>query len=62
MLDITNETYKRNGIDVIRVHKRRNNISVLWIKMHNIQDKLGAKNMSDSVRTEIMSIVNTTSP
>ena len=46
MLKISAKTYATKCINTVTVHKKDNK-TVLWIKMHNIQDSLGVKNMSD---------------
>ena len=61
MFEISVEAYPEKCIHTIAVHKKHNK-TVLWIKMFDIQDKLGVKNMSDLVRKEIMGICNTKTP
>ena len=46
MFNINSNTYAENCIYTIKVIKKGNK-SVLWVKMHDIQDKLGVKNMYD---------------
>ena len=46
MIDINGDTHAKNWIHAVKVSKKDNK-SVLLIKMHNIQDKLGVKKMSD---------------
>ena len=58
MFEISVEAYAENCIHIITIHKKLNK-TVLWIKIYDIQDKLGVKNMSDLVRKEIMGISNT---
>ena len=40
------DTYAENYVHTLKVDKKDNK-SVLWIKMHDIQGKLGAKSLSD---------------
>ena len=61
MFEISVETYEKNCIHTKTVHKKVNK-SVLCIKIHDIQDKLGAKNMSDLTIKEIKGIYNTKTP
>ena len=58
MFEISVEAYAENCIHTITIHKKLNK-AVLWIKIYDIQDKLGVKNMSDLVRKKIMGISNT---
>ena len=46
MFDISANRYVKNCVRIIKIIKKDNK-SVLWIKMHDIQDKLCVKNMSD---------------
>ena len=46
MFKISAKTCATKCINTVTVHKKDNK-TVLWIKMHNIQDSLGVKNMSD---------------
>ena len=46
MLDINTNTYVENCIHAINAFKKDNK-SVLWIKIRDIQDKSGVENMSD---------------
>ena len=46
MIVINAKSYAENCVHTINVIKKDNK-SVLWIKMHDIQDKMGVKNISD---------------
>ena len=54
-------TYAENCVHTIEVIKKDNK-SFLWIKIHNIQDKLGVKNMSDLTTKAIRDIHNAETP
>ena len=58
MFDVNAGTYAENCVLSTTVHKKDNK-SVLWIKMHDIQDKLGVKNMSCLTIKAIKDIYNT---
>ena len=61
MFKISAKTYATNCINTVTVHKKDNK-TVLWIKMYNIQDSLGVKNMSDLTIKAIKGIYETKSP
>ena len=52
MFKITAETFAKNCVHTIKVNKKDNK-SVLWIKMIDIQKKLDVKNIHDLVDKEI---------
>ena len=58
MIDINAKTCAENCVHTINVTKRDNK-SILWIKMHDIQDKLGVRNMSDLTIIAIKGIRDT---
>ena len=58
MLVINANTHAENCVHTIEVIKKDNK-SVLWIKMHNIQGNLGVKNMSDLTIKPIKGICKT---
>ena len=58
MVDISVDTYAENCVHTMKVIKRDNK-STLWIKMRDIQDKLGVKNMSDLTIKAIKGIYKT---
>ena len=45
MVSITSELYKNAGVDVIL-----DNENYFWVKMKDIQDGIGLKNISDLLR------------
>ena len=47
-IKIRAKKYAKNCINTITVHKKENK-TVLWMKIHDIKNQLGAKNMSDLV-------------
>ena len=51
MVFITTELYKNEGVDVI---KDKNNY--LWVKMKDVQNGLGIKNISNKIRQKIRGI------
>ena len=55
MVFITIEFYKNAGVDVITVEKEDH----FWIKLKDVEDGLGIKNICDSVRREIQVIFET---
>ena len=55
MFKTSAETYEKNGIHTIII-KNEKNKPVIWLKMHDIQDKLGVKSMSDLTIKEIKGI------
>ena len=60
--NISAETWKKCGIKTAILNNRTKNKKELWLKMRDVQDELGVKNMSDLVRKEIFGIFNTTNP
>ena len=54
---ISAETSKNNGINTIIVNNGENK-PVIWLKMHDMQDELGVKNISDLTIKEIKGIFN----
>ena len=60
MFKISVETYDESCVHVTAVHKKDNK-TVLWIKIHDIQVKLVVKNMSDLTIKVIKGIYNTKS-
>ena len=60
MFKISVETYDENCVHTTAVHKKDNK-TVLWIKIHDIQVKLVVKNMSDLTIKVIKGIYNTKS-
>ena len=61
MFKISAKTCATKCINKVTVHKKDNK-TVLWIKMHNIQDSLGVKNMSDLTIKAIKGIYGTKRP
>ena len=61
MFVINTNTYAKNCVHTIKVISKGNK-SVLWIKMHNIQDKLGFKIMSDLTVKTTKDICNNETP
>ena len=61
MIKINANTYAKNCIYAIKVIKKDNKL-VLWIKRHDIQEKIDLKVMSDPTIKAIKSICNTKSP
>ena len=57
MFRISAETSKNIGINTIIVNNEENK-PVIWLKMHDMQDELGVKNMSDLTIKEIKGIFN----
>ena len=57
MIDINADTHAKNWIHTVKVSKKDNK-SVLLIRMHDIQDKLGVKKMSDLTIKAIKCIYN----
>ena len=45
------------GIKLMIIRNEKNKLEI-WLKIHDIQDKLGVKNMSDLVIKEIEGIYN----
>ena len=61
MIDINAKTYAENCVHTIKVIKKDNK-SVLWIKMYDIQDILGVKNNFDLTIKAIKDVYNTETP
>ena len=57
MFKISAETWIRNDI-IIRICKSEENKLEIWLKMRDIQDKLGVKNMSYLAIKKIEGIYN----
>ena len=57
MFEITAETWKEGGINM-RIIKNEENKLEIWLKIHDIRDKLGVKSMSDLMIKEIKGIYN----
>ena len=55
MVFIIIELYKNAGVDVITVEKKYH----FWVKMKDVEDGLGIKNLCDSLRREIQAIFET---
>ena len=55
MIKISVDTYAKNSINTIKVHKKDSK-TVLWIKMHDMQEKLSVKNNSDLTKKAIKGI------
>ena len=52
MIDINSNKYAENCVHTIEVI-RKDNKSGLWIKIHDVQDNLGVKNMSDMTTNQL---------
>ena len=61
MININAKTYAENCFHTINVIKKDNK-SIIWIKIHDKQDKLGVKNMSDLTIKAIKGIYDTEIP
>ena len=57
MFEITAETWKEGGINM-RIIKNEENKLEIWLKIHDIRDKLGVISMSDLMIKEIKGIYN----
>ena len=55
MVFITVELYKNAGVDVITVYKEDH----FWVKMKDVENGLGIKNISDSSTKEMQGIFET---
>ena len=51
MVFITAEAYKNSGVDVIK-----DNENYFWVKMKDVQDGLGKKNISDRLERTMQGI------
>ena len=58
MFRIRAETWIRNDINMRVIKNEKKNKLEIWLKMCDIQDKLGVKNMSDLAIKEIEGIYN----
>ena len=58
MIGINAKTYAENCVHTINAIKRDNK-SILWIKMHDIQDNFGVRNTSDLTIKAIKGIYDT---
>ena len=61
MININANTYAENCVHTIEVIKKDNKL-VSWIKMHDIQNNLGIKNMSDLIIKAVQGIYKTETP
>ena len=61
VIKVSAETYEKIGINTIIVNNE-NNKPLIWLKMHDISDKLGVKNMYDLMIKEIQGILNNRNP
>ena len=61
MIDISADMFAKSHIHTLIVHKKGNK-SELWIKIHDIQDKLGVKNSYDLTIKAIKGIYETKTP
>ena len=61
MIDISADMFAKSHIHRLIVHKKDNK-SELWIKIHDIQDKLGVKNSYDLTIKAIKGIYETKTP
>ena len=53
MVFITAEAYKDAGVDIITVKKNKDHF---WVKMKDVEKRLGIKNMSDRIRHKMCGI------
>ena len=51
-----------NGVEVVRVHNRRNNKSVLWLRSKDTEEKLDVENIYDLIDKEIKGRFGTNNP
>ena len=58
MVDVSVEKYADAKVYTITVGNRE----LSWVRMHDVQERLGVKNMSDLVRKEIHGIFETKNP
>ena len=58
MVDISVEKYTNAKVRTIRVSNKK----LFWVRLHDVQEGIGAKNMSDLMRKEIRSIFRTKNP
>ena len=61
IIDINGNTYAENCVHTVKVIRKEDK-SVSWIKMHDIQEKLGARNMSDLTIKAIKGIYKPNTP
>ena len=58
MVDISVEKYKNAKVCTIRMSNKK----LFFVRMYNVQERIGVKNMSDLVRKEIRGIFRTKNP
>ena len=58
MVDISVEKYTNAKVRTIRVSNKK----LFWVRVHDVQEGIGAKNMSDLMRKEIRGIFRTKNP
>ena len=58
MVDISVEKYTNAKVRTIRVSDKK----LLWVRMYDVQEVIGVKNMPDLVRKEIRGIFRTKNP
>ena len=58
MVDISVEKYTNAKVCTIKVSSKK----IFWVRMYDVQEGIGVKNMSDLVRKEIRSIFRTKNP
>ena len=58
MVDISLEKYKNPKVCTLRMSNKK----IFFVRMYNVQERIGVKNMSDLVRKEIRGIFRTKKP
>ena len=58
MVDIRVEKYPNAKVCTIKVSSKK----IFWVRMYDVQEGIGVKNMSDLVRKEIRGIFRTKNP
>ena len=58
MVDIRVEKYTNAKVCTIKVSSKK----IFWVRMYDVQEGIGVKNMSDLVRKEIRGIFRTKNP
>ena len=58
MVDISVEKYANAKVRTIRVSNKK----LFWVRMFDVQEGIGAKNISDLIRKEIRGIFRTKNP
>ena len=58
MVDISLEKYKNAKVCTLRMSNKK----LFFVRMYNVQERIGVKNMSDLVRKEIRGIFRTKKP